>query len=88
MPRIITAQVKSNKKEIVDYIVNGTGLKGQDAEILKGYLYQRMQTLRKDYNKRFIDKLIKDKPRSYDKPDFIKKVMELINTGALQNDNI
>ena len=35
--------------------------------------------MRKQYNKKFIDKLIKDKPKSYNKPDFMKKVMELIN---------
>jgi hypothetical protein len=47
-----------------------------------------MGTLRKQHNEKFIQQLIKEKPKSYNKPEFIKKVMELINTGALQRENV
>jgi disulfide oxidoreductase YuzD len=79
---------KVNQKAIVDYFIDKSGLQGQDADLLRNYLYQRMQTLRKEYNAKFIEQLLKDKPKSYNKKTFVDRVMELINTGALQNDKV
>ena len=77
---------KKKQGDVIDAIIDKTGLTGVDADNLRMQLYGKMAEYRKEFAKKAIQRLTAEKKISVKDPAaFGKKLTELANEGALSN---
>jgi uncharacterized protein (DUF2164 family) len=82
------AQGSKSRQDLIKYLVEKSGLDGQDAEVLAKYVQNRMKELTKAKKEEILKGIFKnEKTAPAAKPGALKSVEELSNVGAFANDN-
>ncbi|MEN6313265.1 MAG: hypothetical protein ABFD25_03335 [Clostridiaceae bacterium] len=76
-----------SRKDLVNYLVEKSGLEKQDAEALTKYVQNRMKELTKQKKEQILKGIFKDQAEAKPKQSALKSVEELSNVGAFVNDN-
>lgn len=76
-----------SRQELIDYLVEKSGLERQNAEVLAKYVNNRMKELTKAKKEQILKNIFKSESVKAPKKGALKSVEELSNVGAFVNEN-